>query len=776
MDDLITEFIAETREMLEALERRLVAWEREPGDREQLDEIFRFVHTVKGNCGFFDLPRLEALAHAAEDALADVRGGKRVPDSRLVDCVLAVIDRIGEMVEMIAVGGDISHGEDSALIAMLNDSGNVVRRAEVAGSNAAEDNAFVTGHRPVAVQRSVRLPTSLVDRVMSGVSDMTLVRNELERQLRHSDSDPAIIANFGRLSSLLSEMQTAMARVRMKPIQSLLNSFQRMIRDIAAELGKQVDVEIESGQVELDREMIEVLRDPLLHVIRNAIDHGIETPDERRAAGKRSGGRLLLSARQAGNETRIAILDDGRGIDVARVVQRAIERKIITTERAAQMDRDQQLLLICEPGLSTANEVTAISGRGVGMDVVRAGIERIGGKLQISSTPDDGTRFIIDVPLTLSIVPSIIVEVGSQVFAVPRSYVREIVRNGSDIEVEPIGGKRHVEVRGDLFPCVGLAELLGIPGQDNVDRQALVMISMIDGSVFALCVDGISDHCDLVIRPVAPQVIATGLYVGVAQLNDGKPALMLDVFGVSQRGGITLKNNFRTAKLADVETVDETCELVQMIVFTGLDGLRRATAMTGVDRLVEVPVAEIGLGGGQHHIVFEETIIPLHGFKTGTQGQAIDVLVLSSEGGVKLAYATAGVIDTCDIDLATATSGNGARLALAQGQTVELLDIISLAGKSLTCRVPGDDHWSREVLAPLLRSGGYRLIDDRDQYVDLEILLESDDPLARSNAAGELLVIGTKSTSDQQSSPAISREDRAGLTAALQAVSKRRSR
>ena len=776
MDDLITEFIAESREMLEALERRLVAWEREPGDREQLDEIFRFVHTVKGNCGFFDLPRLEALAHAAEDALADVRGGRRVPDSRLVDGVLAVIDRIGEMIEIIAVGGDISPGEDVVLIAMLGDSGQATQPADVAGSNVAEDKASVIEHRPAAVQRSVRLPTSLVDRVMSGVSDMTLVRNELERQLRHSESDPTIIANFGRLSSLLSEMQTAMARVRMKPIQSLLNSFQRMIRDIAAELGKQVEVEIESGQVELDREMIEVLRDPLLHVIRNAIDHGIETPDERRAAGKRPSGRLLLSARQAGNETRIAILDDGRGIDVARVVQRAVERKIITAERAALMDRDQQLLLICEPGLSTAPEVTAISGRGVGMDVVRAGIERIGGKLQISSTPEDGTRFIIDVPLTLSIVPSIIVEVGSQVFAVPRSYVREIVRNGSDVEVEPIGGKRHVGVRGDLFPCVGLAELLGIPGEDNVDRQALVMISMIDGSIFALCVDGISDHCDLVIRPVAPQVIATGLYVGVAQLNDGKPALMLDVFGVSQRGGITLKNNFRAARLADVESMDETCELMQMIVFTGLDGLRRATPMTGVDRLVEVPVAEIGRGGGQHHIVFEDTIIPLHGFESGAEDQAIDVLVLSPADGVRLAYATAGVIDTCDIDLATATSGTGARLALAQGQTVELLDITTLAGKSLTCRVPGDDHWSREVLAPLLRSGGYRLVDDRDQFVDLEILLESDDPAARSSAAGELLVIEVNGASDKPSGPAISRDDRAGLTAAIQAVSKRRSR
>lgn len=529
MDDLITEFIAETREMLQALERGLVAWERDPGDREQLSEIFRFVHTVKGNCGFFDLPRLEALAHAAEDALGDVRAGKRAIDSGLVNAVLAVLDRIGEMVEAIAAGEDISGCDDSELIARLS----VVEREVVAAQPAATLAKAAPAREPF---RSVRLPTSLVDRVMSGVSDMILVRNELERQLRHSDGDAALIANFGRLSALLSEMQAAMARVRMQPIGTLFDGYQRMIRDLSAELGKAVEVEIESGQVELDREMIELLRDPLLHVIRNAIDHGIESPAERRDTGKRSAGRLMLSARQTGNEIRIAILDDGRGIDADKVVAWAIERGIVAAEQAARMDAAQKLMLICEPGLSTAREVTAISGRGVGMDVVRASIERIGGKLRIVSTPGEGTRFLLYVPLTLSIVPSITVETGGQVFALPRSYVREIVRNGRDVEVDPIGSMRHVRVRGELYPCLGLGDLFGLPCQTDPERQVLVMVTMIDGSVFALCVDDIADHCDLVIRPVAPQVIATGLYVGVAQLNDGKPALMLDLVGLAQLG------------------------------------------------------------------------------------------------------------------------------------------------------------------------------------------------------------------------------------------------
>ncbi|MCZ8324986.1 MAG: Hpt domain-containing protein [Sphingomonadaceae bacterium] len=692
MDDLITEFIAESREMLQALERGLVAWEREPEDRALLDEIFRFVHTVKGNCGFFDLPRLEALAHAAEDALGEARAGQRAIDRPLVDAVLAVIDRIGAMIETLAEGGQLGEGDDSALIAAF-------AAAPVAAEPAAEPQAApVVEAAPTKAARardpfrSVRLPTSLVDRVMSGVSDMILVRNELERQLRQSDGDPALLANFGRLSSLLSELQAAMARVRMQPIATLLDSYQRMIRDLAVELGKDVELEIESGQVELDREMIELLRDPLLHIIRNAIDHGIEAPAERRAAGKRPAGRLMLSARQTGNEIRIAILDDGRGIDGDKVVARAIERGVISAEDAARLDPAARLMLVCEPGLSTAAEVTAISGRGVGMDVVRASIERIGGKLRILSTPGEGCRIMLDVPLTLSIVPSITVEVGGQVFAVPRSFVREIVRNGRDVEVDRIGGMRHVRVRGELYPCLGLADLFGIAGETDPDRQTLVMLKMIDGSVFALCVDGIADHCDLVIRPVAPQVIATGLYVGVAQLNDGQPALMLDLHGVSQLGGLNTDRQARTAVQSEAQASEEARDLAAMILFAGLDGIARAVPMATVERLIDVPLDDIAHGGGFPHIVFEEAIVPLHGLVGDPAGESIDVLVLS-QAGARIAYATAGAIDTADIDLATVTGGAGRRLVLHEGRSLELLDLATLAqARGL---VAADDGWRR---------------------------------------------------------------------------------
>ncbi|MDQ3471348.1 MAG: Hpt domain-containing protein, partial [Pseudomonadota bacterium] len=270
MDDLIADFVAECREMLEALGGEIVAWEAAPDDRARLDCIFRFVHTVKGNCGFFDFPRLEALSHAAEDALADVRAGRRQADGPLVSAVLAIIDRIGEMISAIEAGGQIPEGDDSALIDALQPG------ADGASSLVASTVAEANG--PATAPRTIRLSVELLDRVMSTVSDMVLARNELARRLRESPTDVPVDGAFERLSSIIAEMRDAITRTRMQRIENLFVALPRMVRDLSAELGKQVLVDVEGGDVELDREMIEMIRDPLTHIIRNAVDHGIETP------------------------------------------------------------------------------------------------------------------------------------------------------------------------------------------------------------------------------------------------------------------------------------------------------------------------------------------------------------------------------------------------------------------------------------------------------------------------------------------------------------------
>jgi two-component system chemotaxis sensor kinase CheA len=357
MDDLIADFVAECREMLEALGGEIVAWEAQPEDRARLDSIFRFVHTVKGNCGFFEFPRLEALSHAAEDALADCRAGRRVPDGALVSAVLAVIDRISELVAAIEAGENMPAGDDNHLIDALAHGGDSATAPVVVTAADAATKAS-------AAPRTIRLSVELLDRVMSTVSDMVLARNELARRLRESQSDVPVDGAFERLSSIIAEMRDAITRTRMQRIENLFVGLPRMVRDLSAELGKQVLVDIEGGDVELDREMIEMIRDPLTHIIRNAVDHGIEKPAERLSAGKREIGVLSVSARQSGNQILIDIHDDGRGIDGKKLVDKAISSGVIGKEDAAQLSPREQLALIFEAGLSTAKEVTAISGRG----------------------------------------------------------------------------------------------------------------------------------------------------------------------------------------------------------------------------------------------------------------------------------------------------------------------------------------------------------------------------------------------------------------------------
>jgi two-component system chemotaxis sensor kinase CheA len=315
MDDLIADFVAECREMLEALGGEIVAWEAQPDDRARLDSIFRFVHTVKGNCGFFDFPRLEALSHAAEDALADVRAGRRQADGPMVTAVLAIIDRIGEMIAQIEAGDELLPGDDSGLISALE-----------AGAEGPAPIAVVAegGGRSATAPRTIRLSVELLDRVMSTVSDMVLARNELARRLRESPTDVPVDGAFERLSAIIADMRDAITRTRMQRIENLFVALPRMVRDLSAELGKQVLVDIEGGDVELDREMIEMIRDPLTHIVRNAVDHGIELPGERLKAGKREIGILSVpvgqpdSDRHPGRRPRNRRQEAGRESDCVR--------------------------------------------------------------------------------------------------------------------------------------------------------------------------------------------------------------------------------------------------------------------------------------------------------------------------------------------------------------------------------------------------------------------------------------------------------------------------
>jgi len=775
MDDLIADFVAECRDMLEALGGEIVAWEAQPDDRSRLDSIFRFVHTVKGNCGFFEFPRLEALSHAAEDALADVRAGRRQADGALVSAVLAVIDRIGEMIAAIDAGEDMPGGDDSILIAALAPG------AENNAAPLATPAAEVQG-KATAAPRTIRLSVELLDRVMSTVSDMVLARNELARRLRESQSDVPVDGAFERLSAIIAEMRDAITRTRMQRIENLFVALPRMVRDLSAELGKQVLVDIEGGDVELDREMIEMIRDPLTHIIRNAVDHGIELPAERLKAGKREIGILCISARQSGNQILIDIQDDGRGIDGKRLVEKAIAGGTLEKSAAAQLSPREQLALIFEAGLSTAQQVTAISGRGVGMDVVRSNVERIGGIVEVDSTPGQGTRMTLRVPLTLTIIPALTVSIGNQHFAIPRSAIDEIVRaNGESVTLEQLGGAGIATIRGRRVPEVSLAGILGLESGVAEKDRTLIVLRPAGGDVYALAVDRIHDHEELVVKPAAPAVMATGLYAGTTLADDGSPILLFDPAGLAEVGGVKLETQERTARIAEGPALDTGPRTIPVLLFRGLDGARRAVGLAVVDRIEEVARDAVKTAAGQLRVQVGETILPLAGAQTAELGAEKVRLFRLNDGAHEIGYAFSEVIDFATIEhdvIHADRPGEISGVSLIDGEPAELIDAHWLfahhvgttarLAEPLVCRLPSDDPWMQNMLRPIVEAAGYRVVGD-DSEVEADLVIASQGDSIGSDE-GRTIWLRTEPEPTGKKDASIYRYDRAGLLMALKSA------
>jgi two-component system chemotaxis sensor kinase CheA len=772
MDDLIADFVAECREMLEALGGEIVAWEAEPDDRARLDSIFRFVHTVKGNCGFFEFPRLEALSHAAEDALADVRAGRRQPDAHLVSAVLGVIDRIAEMISAIEAGEDMPAGDDSALIHALAPG------AEGAAAPAAVALAEGQG-RAASAPRTIRLSVELLDRVMSTVSDMVLARNELARRLREAPTDVVVDGAFERLSVIIADMRDAITRTRMQRIENLFVGLPRMVRDLSAELGKQVLVDIEGGDVELDREMIEMIRDPLTHIIRNAVDHGIEKPAERLKAGKREIGILSVSARQSGNQILIDIHDDGRGIDGKKLVAKALDVGLLEMDDASKLSPREQLALIFEAGLSTAKEVTSISGRGVGMDVVRSNVERIGGIVEVDSKPGEGTRMTLRVPLTLTIIPALTVSISGQHFAIPRSAIEEIVRaNGESVTLEHLGGAGVATIRGRRVPEVSLAAILGIASTVDERDRTLVVLRPAGGDVYALSVDRIHDHEELVVKPAAPAVMATGLYAGTTLADDGSPILLFDPAGLAEVAGVKLEAQERAARIAEGPAAAAS-KSTAVLLFRALDGSRRALRLAVVDRIEEVQLDTVKQAAGQLRVQLGEAILPLAGASAAKPGDGKIRLFRLNDGAHEIGYAFAEVIDFATIDneiIHSEQPGEISGVSLINGEPAELVDAHWLFAnyvggtarvtEPLVCRLPSDDPWMQNMLRPIVEAAGYRVVgDEHDGEADLVIAAQGAE--VPGSSAAKTIWLRTEPDASGKKDESIYRYDRAGLLMAL---------
>ena len=723
MDELLQEFISETQETLEALAGEVVAWEADPADRDRLDAIFRFFHTVKGSCGFLNLPRFERLSHAAEDVLSEIRAGARTADAATVSAVLGIMDRIAELSEAVAIGAALPQENDEYLIAALTTQDDRSGGVEE-GESTAATVAVARQAASQAVPRTIRLPLSLIDQLMNGVSDMVLARNELSRKLRERSADPELESAFERLSTCVADMRDAISKTRMQRVDRLFTAIPRMVRDLGRDLGKRIDLSLEGGDVEMDREMVEMVVDPLTHIVRNSIDHGIETPERRRALGKPEAGALRLAARQSGNQIVIEISDDGQGIDTDRLVEKAVAAGKLTREAAGRMSETERLDLIFQPGLSTASQVTAVSGRGVGMDVVRANVERIGGVIALDNRRGKGLTIMLRVPLTLTIIPGLIMRAGGLHFAIPRAAVVEILHdNNETLRITEVGGAQIATIRSVRHSMIDLEDVLGMEKPDQMGPRAIMVVRSATGMPFALGVSAVENHEELVIRPASPLIMATGVYAGMTLPDNGKPMLVLDAAGLANAAALPNIADDQAVRQEESEHGAGGIETVSALRFQELTGEKRLVKLSVVERVEDVDATLFGRSAGRAYVRLDGRLVPVANGVHSFASPHVPALRLR-DGVQEACYPVAAVLDIIEMPLVpdlVAMHGMLSGVSVIDGEHLEVINPFALFA-ALPDGPPNDhargrclladseDGWTREILAPLLRQAGHEVI------------------------------------------------------------------
>jgi two-component system chemotaxis sensor kinase CheA len=784
MDDLLNDFLAETAEILAEAGGALVAWEADPADRAQLDAIFRLVHTIKGSSGFLALPRVTALSHAAEDALDQVRRGKRTADAALVTGVLAIIDRLGQLCEILGKKGVEPAGDDGDVIAALA----VADTAPEAPTETGEVQLRREDDIATDLQgwRSIRVPLPLLDSVMTGVTDIVLARNEFARMLRESGADPSLIASFDRLSDSIAGMRQSVSQMRMQRIDKLFSPLPRIVRDLAQDLGKKVRFATSGGEVELDREMMENIRDPLIHIVRNAIDHGIEGLDERVAAGKDVTATIAVSARQSGNQIEIEVRDDGRGLSPDALVAKAMASRILSAADARALTPKEKLDLIFRPGFSTAAKITAISGRGVGMDIVKANVEKIGGIVELRNEEGRGLSILLRVPMTLTIISGLMVRAAGQYFAIPRGSVREILLETSDsVRIERVGGGELAIVRGEHYPLLRLETVLGRnrDHRDDVEDRALVIVRPGQGQSYALSVAAIHDHEELVIKPAAPMIMATGLYAGTTLPDNGRPVLLLDVQGILAVSAIDASEAGRRMEEAVEAEAAAAAErhAAQLLLFRDTNGRSRGVRLSVIERVEEVPALALFESAGHIQAQIGADIFPVHA-ATLPEGDGTLKLLRLHDGHMVLCYPIDAVVDIVrlpDMVQPALAPGLIAGVVLVGGEPVELIDPFWLmeqyAGGAAApvlrppvCRIADDpDGWGDNFLAPILQNAGYRVVSGASTEAADVLLCLTDDGAAAHLGDVPVIRLRASAAAASPDDDTVYRYDRGALLEAL---------
>ncbi|MEO6708288.1 MAG: chemotaxis protein CheA [Planctomycetota bacterium] len=615
MDDLVNDFLVESHDNLERLDRAFLALEQDPTAAEVLADVFRTIHTIKGTCGFLGFRKLERLSHGGESLLARVRDGERSFDAQISQALFELVDAVRAIlaaVESTGAEGDASYeGLIQELLALCADDPAAPLLAPVAPASARELAPVESPQAPLSArsETTIRVDVETLDQLMDLVGELVLSRNQI-RQHAETSVHAGLRASSLRLAQLTSELQEGVMRTRMQPIGSVWSQVPRLVRDLCAKIDKRIRFEASGADTPIDRSILEMLRDPLMHMVRNSIDHGIETPSRRVESGKPAEGRLSIRAWAAGGRVRLAIEDDGAGIDPVRIRQKALERGVIDADHAAVMSDTEAVGLIFRPGFSTAEKLSNISGRGVGMDVVKTNIERLGGSVSIASRPGSGTRIDLSIPLTLAILTVVMVESGGVCFALPQISVHELARvplRGEPGAPMSVQGASVLPLRGALLPLLSLRELLGL-GAPAPDAEQHVVVLESDGRRFGLVVEALRDIQEIVVRPLGPALARVRVYSGAAIQGDGRVALILDISALAERGKV-----LHTQELADRSDTspEKSCAPRPILLLDGGDAGQVAIELSQVLRLEEVPRERVERSFGQPVLLWREEILPL---------------------------------------------------------------------------------------------------------------------------------------------------------------------
>ncbi len=552
MKELLDSFLIETKEILENLNVDLVEIEKNPNDAELLNKVFRSFHTIKGTSGFFGLEKLTAVTHKCEDILNKLRKGEASLTSDLMDVILVAYDKIKELITNIEIHQNEDVDVDECIESLVEEfeklNGNInvedkpkktTKKKTKETPPVKSENEETQNKEPASVKKadnSIRVDVDRLDELLNIASELVLGRNRLaqvssEFALHNEGSKYAreLLDTSKHIDLMTNELQTVVMKTRMVKIGKVFNRFPRVIRDLSKDAKKKVKLEISGEETELDKTIVEEIYDPLVHLIRNAIDHGIETPQDRKKAGKDETGTINLSAEQEGNNILIKIEDDGKGLDIDLIAQKAVDKNLIPKEKVKELSKQDIYNLIFLPGFSTAEKVTNISGRGVGMDVVKTNVNKLRGMINIDSNPGVGTSFIIKLPLTLAIITGMIVRVMKEKLVIPLSSVIEVVRVHRE-SIKTINGKEVINIRDNIIPIISISKILFKQEEMNEDRiwNYVVIVGVAEKKI-GIMVDELIEQKEIVIKPLGELLNNNAGIAGSTIMGDGTVVMIIDL-------------------------------------------------------------------------------------------------------------------------------------------------------------------------------------------------------------------------------------------------------